>query len=326
MHATDVINDNLDVQAILTHYDFDKVRNEGGMIRACCKLHGGNNPTGFVINPDTGLFYCHTGDCGGGDVFTLAQELEEISFTEAVKRIAEILHINIENLEVAERKSKEAKELATWINVMRKRRAIQFAEYVLPVETKEILKFRDFEEDTLKHFDVSFVNEITLQKQNGDDYKLTNRIAVPIDFGGKRIGVSMRKTKAKDYPKWSHQPQGLETSSVLYNYDAVQGEERIAVVEGMFDVWAFYEIGVPAVATFGAHITEEQYKLLMRTGAELIFAYDGDNAGRSATRKAMQLFDKKATCYTLDFDVEEDPASIERNQLKLKYESRRRLC
>ena len=63
MDALEFIKDKLDVETILDHYDFDSVRPSGSKARACCKLHDGDNPNGFVIDLDTGLWSCHTGDC-----------------------------------------------------------------------------------------------------------------------------------------------------------------------------------------------------------------------------------------------------------------------
>ena len=80
MDATTLIQQHLDVEALLEHYGFNNIHNNGDIIRACCKLHGGDNPTAFVINKNTGLWYCHTGECGGGDVFTLVQKFEGINF------------------------------------------------------------------------------------------------------------------------------------------------------------------------------------------------------------------------------------------------------
>jgi HK97 gp10 family phage protein len=109
MDATTLIMQNLDVPHILRHYDFDKVKSDrGGFIRSCCKLHGGSNPTSFVINEDNGLWFCHSGGCGGGDIFTLVEKLEGIPFPKAVSRVAELLGVDIENMEISDKKKRKA--------------------------------------------------------------------------------------------------------------------------------------------------------------------------------------------------------------------------
>ena len=143
-------------------------------------------------------------------------------------------------------------------------------------------------------------------------------------MGGLTIGASLRRTKETDIPKWSHQPINIKTSNLLYNYDEAIDAESVVIVEGAFDVWAFHEIGITAVATYGAHITDEQYRMLLQCRADLILAYDGDVAGRKAQREVLKRLRGKANLYTIHFDDGEDPASIKREELRDKYESRRK--
>ena len=64
MDAVTLLIKHLDAEKLLEHYDFDRIKSDGDMIRSSCKIHGGNNPTAFVINKETCLWYCHTSDCG----------------------------------------------------------------------------------------------------------------------------------------------------------------------------------------------------------------------------------------------------------------------
>lgn len=322
MEATQLIKQHLDVEKILEHYDFDGIHHHGDMIRAKCKMHGGVNPTSFIIS-DEGLWYCHAGICGGGDIYTLVQKFEECGFPESVRKVADLLGIDITNLTITERKKSYEAELRKWIRTMSSRTKKKVKEeFVVTVPIKEVTKFRSFEQETMQHFGLGYIEEIFLKKRDGGAYSLKDRLSFPIIFDGMQVGLSLRKTKAKDFPKWSHQPVSLETGDILYNYDAVSGKTSITIVEGMLDVWAFHEIGVTAVATFGAHITEEQYRLLMRTGADLVLAFDGDQPGQVATQKAIDMFRYKANVERVLFHEDEDPESIPRNELKLKYESR----
>jgi len=325
MDALTLLQEHVDVVQLLEHYDFDKMRNEGVMIRSCCKLHGGNSPSAFVINSETGLWYCHTGTCGGGDIYTLVQAMEEISFPNAVQWVAGFFGVSINDLQITERQDNYLKEVKAWVKTMQSHRKSDLTPFILDVPVREVKKFRTFKEETLEHFSLGFVDEISLEKNSGGFYKLKNRLVIPIIQNGVQVGASLRKTKAQDFPKWSHQPLSIKTNQLLYNYDAVHGQPRFVIVEGALDVWAFHEIGIPAVATFGAHVTEEQYKLLMRTGADLIFAYDSDEAGQNATQKVAELFRHKANIECVSFADGKDPESVEREQLKLNYERRVKL-
>lgn len=327
MDAVELLNKHINYEKILEHYEFERIKEHGLMIRSCCKMHGGSEPSGFVLNNETGLWYCHTGDCGGGDIYTLVQRMEEISFPQAVRWIADFVNVDIADLQIIERKDSFMREMKAWVKTITSRKKGNVVPYFIDTPVKEVKKFRSFKEETLAHFGVGFVESIQLEKNSKEReyYTLYNRLVVPIMYKNVQVGVSLRKTKAKDFPKWSHQPRSIKTNELLYNYDASEGKKEIVIVEGALDVWAYHEIGVTAVATFGAHITEEQYKLLMRTGADLVFSFDGDEAGRKATEKATELFRYKANIGCVVFDEGEDPESLDRNQLKINYERRIRL-
>lgn len=323
MDAVTFINQHLDVEKLLKHYDFDKVHSEDGeIIRSCCKLHGGNNPTAFVINRETGLWYCHTGSCGGGDAFTLVQKMEECDFPSSVRWLAKFFDVDITNLTITERKYQHIEELKKFIKTMKGKRKKELKPFSIMEEIKEVTKFRNFKQETIEHFKLGYVESVKLSKRNGENYTLLHRLVFPIFVNNIQVGISFRRINSNDVPKWSHQPAHIETKEILYNYDEAKTSPIIVICEGITDVWAFYEIGIPAVATFGAHITEEQYKLLLKTGADLVFAFDGDEAGQLVTQRALKLFKYKANLSTVYFEGTEDPENISREELKKRYESR----
>lgn len=324
MDAVTTIQQNLDVERVLNHFRFDKMRYEGDVIRACCKIHGGNNASAFVINHESGLWYCHTGDCGGGDMFTLVQKMEGITFAESVHWLSDFLGINIDGMTIVERKTGYLNDLKKFITLMKSKKKTELQEYKIDANVREVVRYRNFNEDTLKYFNLGYVESITLHKQNGDEYTLYDRLVFPLVFKGVQVGMSLRKTKSNDYPKWFHQPVHIEASKMLYNHDALLHTDVITICEGITDVWAFHEINVPAVAIFGSHLSKEQYKLLMYSGADIVLAFDGDEAGRNATKKTIEMFRNKANIEVIYFDEGQDPASITREDLSLYYASRRK--
>jgi len=161
MDAVSVINSNLNVLKILEHYDFDNINHHGDMIRAKCKIHGGVNDTTFIINEHTGLWYCHAGICGGGDIFHLVAKFEKCPFPQAVTKVAEILGINIDTLEIAQESTKHIKEIQKWVKTMQKWNSkSDMQEYVIDAEIRPVTKFRSFELETLEHFELGFVDEV----------------------------------------------------------------------------------------------------------------------------------------------------------------------
>lgn len=326
MDAVTTIKQHMDIDRLLEHYDFDHVHTDGEMIRSCCKIHGGNNPNAFVISRETGLWYCFTGGCGAGDMFTLVQKMEKIEFKDAVNWLANFYEIDINNLEIIERKPDYIKELNKFIKMMKGKKKVSSTEYHITEEIKEVTRYRNFTPETLLHFKLGFVDSICLAKRDGKVYSLQKRLVFPIIFDGIQVGLSLRRTRTADYPKWSHQPATLETANLLYNYDSCKSVDSVILCEGITDVWAFHELGLNAVATFGAHVTDQQYKLILKTGcSEVVLAYDGDDAGKKAVNKCIELFKHKVKISIIDFESNEDPESISRSELIDRYRKRARM-
>ena len=325
MDATTLINQHLDVARIMDYYHFDLKMSDKVFARGSCQIHKGNNPTAFVINMENGLWFCHTGGCGGGDVYTLVELIDGIGFKDAVVKVASILGLDIHDLEINQRKADYLKDIRNFIKFMQKKKKEPYKEIPLPTG-KKVSKFRSFELDTINKFGMFYLDTYHTKTKDGKDYTLNNRLVFPIKFRGKYIGLSMRRTKSNDYPKWSHQPPHLVVAGLIYNYDALIGQPTVTLVEGIPDVWAFDEIDVPAGATYGAHITDEQYKLVLRTGADVVLCFDNDEAGNKAKEKAIKLFKNKTRLFVVTLPKGKDPDDLPREELKKLYDKRRRIC
>ena len=324
MDAVSVIKNNIDVEQILRYYNVD-FKYYGGYIRCACPIHGGDNPTAFVINEDF-LWSCHTGDCGAGDVFTFVELMEDMDFPKAVKKVAEILEIDIENLIIAERKNDYLKEVEKFLKYIKsKKNKKTLGEYIPKADLQQVRSFRNFKEETLKHFQLTCAKEITLESKAGKDFKLYERLVMPIIVNDVQIGVSIRKIRAKDNPKWFHAPPTIETGNILYNIDGCKDSKEIIVCEGIFDVWRWYEAGYSAVCTFGAHLTEEQYRMLLRSGKDIIWSYDGDSAGLNATKDAVNKMRYKVNQWVIHLPEGADPGNCTIEQLRTFYKEKERI-
>ena len=327
MDAVSLIKNNLDVEKVLRYYNID-FKYFGDYIRCACPIHNGDNSTAFVINEDF-LWYCHTSDCGKGDVFTFIEKIEDLDFPKAVKKIAEILGIDIENLIIAERKSdylKEVEKFIKYVKSIKKRQDKELKEYKVRAELSQVRSFRNYKESTLIHFDLKYAKEIELDKKSGGTFSLYERLVIPININNVKIGVSIRKIRAKDNPKWFHAPPEIETGSILYNLDNCIDEGEIIVCEGIFDVWSWYEAGFNnVVCTFGAHLTEEQYRILLRSGKDIVWSYDGDSAGLSATQSAINKMRYKVNQWVIKMPENADPGSLKPSELKELYIKRERV-
>ena len=63
-------------------------KTHGAQLRACCPIHKGSDPRGFVVTPAKGVWYCF-GGCGGGDMITLVAKVRGCDQKDAARFIAE---------------------------------------------------------------------------------------------------------------------------------------------------------------------------------------------------------------------------------------------
>lgn len=313
------INSNKIIE-ILKHYKFENISGED-MIRCCCKLHEGNNPSAFVINTQNGLWYCHT-NCGGGNLFQLIQKLENVDFESSVKILKDLFDINPEQVQY-EFKPDYVLETRKWMELMSKHKNIK--EYIIPVQTKQVIEYRDFNENILKHFQLQYAPVFPVEKDGKIKYVLRDRLVIPIYFNNKLVGVSLRKTKKNDKIKWFHQPTGINTGALLYNYDDVIHSDEIIITEGIFDVWKYYQAGFNnVVAAFGSHLTCEQVKLLLQTSATKIsLSYDNDKAGQEATEKIIDKLRNKFILKLINLPPDKDPCTCTEIELLKHYNERK---
>ncbi|MCH9691324.1 MAG: DNA primase [Gammaproteobacteria bacterium] len=126
--------------------------------------------------------------------------------------------------------------------------------------------------------------------------RFRNRIMFPIHdqrgrtiaFGGRALG--------SDKPKYLNSPEtpifhkGRELYGLWQALQANRDPERLILVEGYMDVVALAQFDIRcAVATLGTACGQEHIQLAFRHTRELVFCFDGDNAGRTAARKALEV-------------------------------------
>lgn len=126
--------------------------------------------------------------------------------------------------------------------------------------------------------------------------RFRQRIIFPIhDLRGRVIAFGGR-TLGDDQPKYLNSPETdiFHKSQVLYGlYQARQAYRdlpRLLVVEGYMDVVSLYQHGIHyGVATLGTAINTKHLQLCLRFTHEIVFCFDGDDAGRRAAWKALTI-------------------------------------
>lgn len=326
MNAIEIIKAQVQPRKLLEHYNFKHIKETNYEIRCCCAIHGGNNPNAFVWNKNRNLWFCFTGDCGGGDVFDLIMKIEECSFNEAVHKASEIFNININGMSIDDVETRYQREQIQWLERMMKQVQPEhdvtfFYEY----EEDKSIPFSRFDEFTLETFSAKKCKECTVNENT-----FNSKLVIPIYKNNKLISIGMRSLN-ESLPKWIYQPKGVKLHDTFYNIDNVikmidNGINEIVLTEGIFDVYAFWESGIDnVVAVFGSNISDIQYKILMKLNVCITLCFDNDDAGNKCKKQAIDLFKNKSEIKEIILPDGCDPDDIPRTELRLCYERRKKV-
>jgi DNA primase len=291
-----------------------QLKKSGRNLRGLCPFHGEKTPS-FMVSPEKGIAYCF-GCHQGGDIFKFIQTIENVSFGEAVKILADKTGVILPR-ELPKENNKRLKGIE--INDV----SVGFYEEQLwNSRHKEYFLNRGLTEETIKFFrlgyapdsfdqlknyllkknfdrkdliEASVVNQRSIADQNIYD-RFRNRLIFPIfDHQDNPVGFSGRII-GEGEPKYLNSPEtpAYNKSLILYGLNWAKEsikEEGIAIfVEGYMDVISSHQAGVKnVVATCGTALTPQQLKLIQRYTKKIAFAFDGDGAGMSATLRAIEL-------------------------------------
>ena len=114
------IRQSVDIVDVIGEYL--SLQKKGRNYVALCPFHDDKNPS-MSISPDKQIFMCFV--CGtGGNVFTFLQKYLKISYIEAVKKVAEMGHIDLSDYHLlnAEEKLEYEYLAGVWKSVARNNR------------------------------------------------------------------------------------------------------------------------------------------------------------------------------------------------------------
>lgn len=286
-----------------------------------CPFHREKTPS-FNVNPTKQFFRCF--GCGkGGDVFRFIMEYENLTFPEALRRLAERAHIEIKEDETpgaGESRMIKDKLLTIheqltqrWQMALNSDPGAQIARDYLAqrrVPDEAVNLFRigyapEAWDDTVnwaksKNFDLETVAlaGLIVKKDNGSGYydRFRGRLMFPIcDEQGRVVAFSGRILKAEEgVGKYVNSPETplFTKGRIIFGLDKAKRailDRQVAVVcEGQLDMIACFMAGVEnTVAPQGTAFTGEQARLLKRYTKEVVLCFDSDNAGQKAAVRAL---------------------------------------
>lgn len=192
--------------------------------------------------------------------------------------------------------------------------------------------FIDYDQDESEN--LLLRNGLIIRSSNGKYYdRFRARIIFPIhNQKGQIVGFGGRVIDAEGEPKYLNSPETplFIKSQELYNLfsarKAIRESGHVLVVEGYMDVVMLSQYGIDyAVATLGTATTSSHIQKLLRQTDEIIFSFDGDNAGKKAAWRALEtslahLKDGKKISFLFLPDGD-DPDSFIRKFGKQTFES-----
>jgi len=300
-----------------------------------CPFHPEKTPS-LSVSPSKQVYYCF--GCGeGGDLFRFLQKVENLSFTEAVERLAAQAGVSLRY----EGESKADRRQAGRRQVLHKAVADAGLLYqqMLGVgreaaEARAYLADRGITGESLERFGVGFapgysdflLRRLTtrysaeilvtagLVSKDADGNlrdRFRGRVMFPIhDVSGQAVGFGARLlagSKApQNAPKYVNSPESslYHKGNLLYNLNRAKADitrtGRAILVEGYTDVIGLYQAGVhEALATCGTALGEEHLRLLSRFTERVVLAFDSDEAGARAADRAFQFHER----YPVDVSV-----------------------
>ena len=300
-----------------------------GSLKGLCPFHQEKSPS-FNVRPLQGFYHCF--GCGaGGDAYKFLQEMESLSFYEAVENLAAKVGFTLTYEAGAKGPDQGQKARIYEANAAADK---YFQDQLMTdaaIPGRDFLKSRGFDKSAADLFGVGFApkgwNNLTdhlrasgfteeelvtaslsSKGERGLYDKFRGRLIWPIrDTSNQVIGFGARKLFDDDQgPKYLNTSETpvYHKSAVLYGIDLAKKDisksQKVVVVEGYTDVMACHLAGVTtAVATCGTAFGDEHIRILNRmlsanvdNPAEVIFTFDPDEAGQKAAMRAFADADK----------------------------------
>jgi DNA primase len=306
------VRDAVDILGIASEHT--RLRKAGRRYQGLCPLHKEKTPS-FSVDPVQGLFYCF--GCGaGGDAIKLHMLATGDDFPAALEALATRYGIPLPSRETkaggrAERDLEGALQAAAgfFADQLRKSSFAQsyLAKRKIPPELIERFGL-GYAPDGWRNLvpalqarvpiaDLEAAGLVARSDKGGDPYdRFRNRLMFPIhNAAGRLVGFGGR-TLGDDPAKYvnTNETDRFHKGLLLYGLHLARREiresGRAVLCEGYFDVIGSVACGLEgSVAGMGTALTPEQAKQLSRYAEEVVVAYDGDNAGESAFRRALPL-------------------------------------
>jgi DNA primase len=297
-----------------------QLKKAGREYKACCPFHT-EKTASFWVSPEKQFYHCF--GCGAhGTVLRFLMEHDRLAFPEAVEELASRLGLAVPHERGANPAAARAED--TLYELMGRVGKFYSEALAQSERAREYVARRGLTRETLQRFAIGYAPDswnavlrhfgaeesgrralaelgLIIERDRGAGEgerhydRFRDRIMFPIrDTRGRTIAFGGRIIDRGE-PKYLNSPEtalfhkGRELYGLYETRLARTGLKRLLVVEGYMDAVRLHQTGIGyAVATLGTATTPEHFKRIFRLVSEVVFAFDGDRAGRAAAWRALQ--------------------------------------
>ena len=305
--------------------EFVSLKKRGVNYIGLCPFHNDSHPS-FSVSPARGICHCFT--CGkGGNAINFLMELEQMTYPDALRWLANKYHIEIKERELtSEEKEKESERESMFIvNEWAK----DWFHDVLKNDPdgiaigKQYFRSRGIRDDIIEKFQLGYSPQkrealalaakakgykpeylvktgLCIEGEKGIYDRYAGRAIFPwfnvsgkvVAFGG-RVLDSRTKGVAQKYvnsPDSEIYHKERELYGIYQAKKAIVKEDRVFMVEGYTDVIAMHQAGIEnVVANSGTALSTWQIHMLHRFTNNITLLYDGDEAGIHAAMRGTDM-------------------------------------
>ena len=310
-----------------------------------CPFHDDSSPS-LNVSQEKQIYKCFA--CGaGGNSFTFLRDIENISFIEAVRQLADRAGIALPDAKPADPDQQEVFDQLYRANEL----AVKYFHHLLTQDEKAAdamayLENRGINRDIIDTFSLGYAPDqwdgflqvatrrgfspqileragLVTQRQTGGGFydRFRNRITFPIHAAtGRPVAFGARALDPDEQAKYINSPETpvYNKSATLYGLwrdrDAIRDAGVALVVEGYMDLIALSQYGIEnAVASSGTALTPDHARLLRRYAPKTILIFDGDTAGATAAMRGIgSLFEVGLEVRVVTLPEDHDPDSYVR--------------
>jgi DNA primase len=315
----DALLDRVDIVEVIDRRV--KLKKTGKNYSARCPFHEEKTPS-FSVNPDKQFYYCF--GCGaGGNALGFLMDYENIEFPQAVDVLAGSAGMEVPREQTRSPQAKQREEGNKQLYTLMEKAADFYRQALRQhPQAKQAVDYlkgrglsgeiaRDFDlgyappgwDNLLKHLGTSEAQQelllrsgMLVKNEAGRLYdRFRHRVMFPIRDQRGRIIAFGGRVLGDDKPKYLNSPEtdifhkGRELYGLYQARKRSRKLERLLVVEGYMDVIALAQYGINnAVATLGTATSKTHLERLYRGCPEVLFCFDGDEAGRKAAFRALE--------------------------------------